>query len=139
MATMQPDRLEHIVHEALTIGDVQSAALFAVAASGALELAAAAGIEGAPLAGLVAAVQQPMHPVARAVTDPGPTFDVRPMNPGGPALRAHLPLRAAGDSARTLGVLALAYDQPFAAVERQRAIEAAAAAARVLASDGAGS
>jgi hypothetical protein len=133
MAAMQPSGLDAVAREALTIGDVQSAAIFVVGAAGALELAAAAGIEGAPLAGLVAAVQQPGHPVARAVDDPGPTFDVRPMNPGGPSLRSHLPLRAEGDASHTVGVLALAHDQPFGPPERDRAVALGHDAVRALA------
>jgi len=133
MAGMQRPGLDAIVREALTIGDVQSAAIFAVGAAGALELAGAAGIDGAPLAGLVAAVQQPGHPVARAVDDPGPTFDVRPMNPGGPSLRSHLPLRAGDDASRTVGVLALAHDQPLGPAERERAVALGHDAARAIA------
>jgi len=133
MATMQPPGLDAVAREALTIGDVQSAAIFAVGAAGALELAGAAGIEGAPLAGLVAAVQQPGHPVARAVDDPGPTFDVTPMNPGGPSLRSHLPLRADGDAAHTVGVLALAHDQPLGPADRERAVALGHDATRALA------
>jgi uncharacterized damage-inducible protein DinB len=95
---------------ALKIADIESAAVFvAVPPAGTLALVAAAGIQGPPLAGLVAAVQNPEHPVARAVHDSGPSFDVEPMNPGGPALRSHLPL-ASGD---TLGVLAVAHDKPL--------------------------
>jgi hypothetical protein len=71
-----------------------------------LVLAAAAGIEGPPLDTLVAAVQNPMHPIARALHDTEPTFDVRPINPGGPALRSHLPLDR-------LGVLAVAHHAPL--------------------------
>lgn len=122
MTTTESTGLELLAREALAIRDVQSVAVFSVAPSGVLELAAAAGIEGAPLAGLVTAVQQPGHPVARAVGDPGPTFDVKPVNPGGPALRAHLPLRDRDDRSRALGVLALAYDRPFDRAERERAV-----------------
>jgi hypothetical protein len=133
MAAMQPPELDAVARDALTIGDVQSAAIFVVGTAGALELAAAAGIDGAPLAGLVAAVQQAGHPVARAVHDPGPTFDVTPMNPGGPSLRSHLPLRAEGEPSRTLGVLALAHDQPLGPTEQARAVALGHEAGRALA------
>jgi hypothetical protein len=101
--------------------------------SGSLELIAAAGIEGPPLDGLVAAVQNPAHPVARAVSDPGPTFDVRPMNPGGPALRSHLPLRTVARGGVTLGVLALAHESPLGDPERAQVTELAARAASLMA------
>jgi hypothetical protein len=43
-----------------------------------------------------------------------PTYDVRPMNPGGPALRSHLPLVIGRQGVdRVVGVLALAYDRPI--------------------------
>jgi len=104
--------LDWVARAALTVGDVESAAIF-VSRPGAtaLELAAASGIEGPPLAGLVAAVQNPTHPVATALHDDGPTFDVRPMNPGGPALRSHLPLDG-------LGVLAVAHETSLGREDR---------------------
>lgn len=127
--------LQGLVDQALLSGDVESAVVFLMPEGGrGLELGAAAGIEGPALAGLVAAIQHPAHPVARAIADPGPTFDVRPMNPGGPALRSHLPLRAA--DGRTLGVLALAHDAPQDAAARDRAVALAAEAARALAGSG---
>src|SRR6478735_11940926 len=87
--------LRAIAQEALTIGDTVSAVIFLVApGSTDLDLAAAAGVEAPPLDGLVAAVRNPDHPVTRALSDAGPSFDVRPMAPGGPALRSHLPLRS---------------------------------------------
>jgi hypothetical protein len=96
--------LDEVVHAAIGLEGIESAAIF-VRRHGSvdLELAAAAGIEGPPLDGLVAAVRNQEHPIARALLDPRPSFDVRPMNPGGPALRAHLPLGG-------LGVLAVAYE-----------------------------
>lgn len=97
--------LDDIVRSALDIADIESAAIFVVDPfSGGLVLAAAAGIEGPPLDALVAAVQNPMHPIARALHDTDPTFEVRPINPGGPALRSHLPLDG-------LGVLAVAHQR----------------------------
>ena len=108
------------------MGDVGSAAIFVPRpGSSALELAAAAGIEGAPLAGLVAAVQNPLHPIARAMHDAGPTFDVHPMNPGGPALRSHLPLGG-------LGVLAVAHETSVGTDERAALERLAATATELL-------
>src|SRR5438477_5579370 len=59
MTTLQSGTLDEIVVESLAIADIDSAAIFRIGASGSLELVAAAGIEGAPLDGLVAAVQNP--------------------------------------------------------------------------------
>ena len=99
--------LEEVVHAAIGLEGIESAAIFVRRHGSAdLELAAAAGIEGPLLDGLVAAVRSPEHPITRAMTDPAPSFDVRPMNPGGPALRAHLPLGGHG-------VLAVAYESPL--------------------------
>jgi len=113
MTTNRSPELDALAAEALTVGDIQSAAIF-VPVEGGLVLVGVAGLDGPPLDGLVAAVQDPAHPVARAVTDPGPTFDVLPMNPGGPKLRSHLPI---GDAA---GVLALAHEAPTTESDRLR-------------------
>jgi len=133
MATLQSGTLEEIARESLTIADIASSAIFRVGAAGSLELVAAAGIEGPPLDGLVAAVQNPAHPVARAASDPGPTFDVRPMNPGGPPLRSHLPLRTSAAGGETHGVLALAHQSPLGEAERAQVTELAARAASLMA------
>jgi hypothetical protein len=126
--------LRAIAQEALTIGDTVSAVIFVVApGSTDLELAAAAGVEGPPLEALVAAVRNPAHPVTRALLDPGPSFDVRPTAPGGPALRSHLPLcrdDAAGTDAS--GVLAIAHESPMSEADR-RALEALAGRAAAAA------
>ena len=123
--------LDTLARDALAIGDIQSAAIFLVTpGSLALELAAAAGIEGPAIDGLVNAVRDPAHPVARAVHDDGPTFDIPPVNPGGPKLRSHLPLIASRDGTRVVGgVLAVAHDAPLAAADRQRLVELADVAA----------
>ena len=99
--------MQAIADTACAIDGIESAAIFVGESSGALELAGAAGISGPPLDGLVAAVRNPAHPIAKAMADDGPTYDVFPMNPGGPALRSHLPMRS-GD--RNVGVLAVAHD-----------------------------
>ena len=76
MAGREDPRLADVAREALTIGDIASAVVFTVApGSGDLDLAAAAGVEGPPLVGLVAAVRNPAHPVTRTLTDDGPSFD----------------------------------------------------------------
>ena len=114
--------LDDVAQAAIGIADIESAAIFVASpGSSALALAAAAGIEGPPLDGLLAAVQDPRHPVARALTDDAPTFDVRPMNPGGPALRGHLPLGGRG-------VLAVAYNVPLDAEARASLMALAASA-----------
>ena len=119
--------LDAAADAALAIAGIESAAIFLVGAGtdGGLTLAGAAGIGGAALDGLVAAVGNPAHPIRRAVSDPEPTFDVTPMNPGGPRLRSHLPLRNAGGS--TVGVLAVAHDAPLGSDERE-SLEALATA-----------
>ena len=103
---------------ALAVDGIQSAAVFLTgpAADAPLTLGGAAGIDGPPLDGLVAAVANPAHPIRRSADDPGPTFDVTPMNPGGPRLRSHLPIRT--PAGRTVGVLAVAHDDPLDATAR---------------------
>jgi GNAT superfamily N-acetyltransferase len=127
------DSLDTVADAAIAIGDIQSAAIFLVpAGSTTLELAAASGIDGPALDGLVNAVRDPAHPVARARTDDGPTFDMPPMNPGGPRLRSHLPLALHHDGARwVMGVLAVAHDTPLDEDQRRRLIELADAAAEL--------
>jgi GAF domain-containing protein len=77
-------------------------------------IVASIGLDDTAAAGLTGAMRRSDHPVARTFSDLMPTYDVRPMNPGGPALRSHLPLvlRRRGVD-RVLGVLALAYDRPI--------------------------
>ena len=124
-----------IVDEALGVGGIASAALFSrPSGSSTLELAAAAGIDGPALDGLVAAVRNPEHPVARSLTAAGPIFDVLPTAPGGPALRSHLPIRTAHAGEReAVGVLAVAHDAPLSDSERSALVDLAAAAADELA------
>lgn len=118
--------LDEVARAAQAVEGIESAAVF-VAQSGSsdLDLAGAAGIEGPPLDGLVAAVRNPAHPIARAMHDTAPTFDVRPMNPGGPALRSHLPLGGRG-------VLAVAHEGSLSAASRSALEELAASAAAIL-------
>ena len=121
MAGRGDPRLRAIAQEALTIGDTGSAVIFVVATgSRDLALAAAAGVDGPPLDGLVAAVRNPAHPVTRALSDDGPSFDIRPTAPGGPALRSHIPLHpSAGAASAAVGVLALAHESPMSEPNRR--------------------
>ena len=123
--------LQGIAGAAVAIPTIESAAIF-VARPGAtdLVLAAAAGIEGPALDGLVAAVRNPAHPIVRTMTDARPTYDVRPMNPGGPALRSHLPLGGHG-------VLAVAHD-PVLSQGARTALEDLASSARAAVESEAG-
>ena len=126
------ENLQELARRALAVGGVQSAAIFFVApGSSALQLAAAAGIEGPALDGLVAAAQSPDHPIAQSVADDGPTFDVLPIAPGGPKLRSHLPLVT--DRGETVGVLAVAHDMPLGEEQRAYLIELAGYAATAIA------
>jgi hypothetical protein len=122
--------LQAIVRSAVTDGGVESAAVFVLRpGSPALELAAAAGIEGPALDRLISAVQDPAHPITRTLADDGPTFDVKPMNPGGPALRSHLPVVAVRDGRQTtVGVLAVAHEHSLSAHARETLQELANAA-----------
>jgi hypothetical protein len=84
-----------------------------------LEIAASVGLDERTGAGLVAAVANPDHPIARTVASPVATFDVLPTAPGGPALRSHLPLIVRREQADVVvGVLALAHDRPIEPVVR---------------------
>jgi len=124
--TNQLSDLEEVARAAQAVDGIESAAVFvARPGSSDLELTGAAGIEGPPLDGLVEAVRNPAHPIARALHDTAPTFDVRPMNPGGPALRSHLPLGGRG-------VLAVAHEGSLSAVSRSALEELAASAAAIL-------
>jgi hypothetical protein len=125
---------QSVVRSAVTDAGVESAALFVVSPNaGDLELVAAAGIEGPARDGLIAAVRNPAHPINRAMTDDGPTFDVRPMNPGGPALRSHLPLVGLRDGrSGVVGVLAVAHENALSADQRATLLRLAEAAAAAI-------
>ena len=80
-----------------------------------LEIVASYGLDAAATAGLAEAMQRPTHPVTMTFEATAPTYDVAPMNPGGPRLRSHLPLIVTrGRTPRVLGVLALAHDDEIA-------------------------
>ncbi len=99
---------------------IASAAIVGVAEpAGSLEIAASFGLGEAAEAGLAAAIRKAEHPIARTVAVAAASYDVRPMAPGGPALRSHVPLIVTrAGSARVLGVLALAHDGPIDASSR---------------------
>jgi GAF domain-containing protein len=92
---------------------IASAAVFTSdGPGGGLEIAASIGLRDP--AALASAVRNPAHPVARTAAEGAIAFDVRPLAPGGPALRSHLPLTVVEDGHELLlGVLALAHDQPL--------------------------
>jgi hypothetical protein len=122
-------QLDWVAQEAVWVPGIESAVIFVVLpGTDTLRLVAAAGIEGPPLEGLVAAVQDPAHPVARALGDDGPSFDVYPVNPGGSTLRSHLPF--GGDTGANVGVLAIAHDISLDDAQRRQMILLAERAAR---------
>ncbi len=94
--------------------DVESAVIVVVDGRDGLRIVASTGLPDPAVAGLVEALRNPQHPIARTVGDPVPSFDVLPTNPGGPALRSHLPVAVTRDGSDTvLGVLALAHHRPL--------------------------
>ncbi len=130
--------LAEVARAVLDVPGIASVAVFAGASGSApIRLVAVAGIAGPPLDGLLAAVRDPGHPVRRAIGDQGPTFNVAPINPGGPALRSHLPLRLPGADAASpaIGVLALAHDQPVSVEARDRMEQLAETATAAIAAD----
>jgi hypothetical protein len=112
-------RLQSLLDSMTEPIDVSSGVIFIVDPTGGLEPVARMGLSDETLAGLVAAVRNPAHPIARTAADGLTTYDVTPMAPGGPALRSHLPLIGTRDGKeRVVGVLALAHDQPIPAAKR---------------------
>ena len=100
--------------------DVESAVIVVVEGPAGLKIIASVGLPDPAVAGLAEALRNPAHPIARTVGDPVPSFDVLPTNPGGPALRSHLPLTVTrGGSDTVFGVLALAHHRPLDAGSRQ--------------------
>jgi GAF domain-containing protein len=100
--------------------DVESAVIVVVDAPERLSIVAWTGLAEPAIAGLAEALRNPAHPIARTIGDSGPSFDVLPTAPGGPALRSHLPLAVArGGSETVLGVLALAHHRPLDAESRE--------------------
>ena len=112
--------------------DIGSAAVVVPGGSSdGLEIAASIGLDTDAATRLTDAMRAPGHPIARTLATPVATYDVTPMNPGGPALRSHLPLVVRrGGTDRVVGVLALAYDRPIDA-DLRPVIEAVADLAAV--------
>ena len=135
MAQQDGPDLEGLVQSAIAEAGVESAVIFsAPPGSTALELAAAAGIEGPALDGLTAAVRSPGHPISRTFRDETAAYDVEPTAPGGPALRSHLPLVAREDGRHTvIGVMAVAHQHSLDA-DARLALEGLADAAAALVS-----
>lgn len=121
MTSTRDENLARIVDSAIADGVVSAAIFTRPAGDPTLRLAAAAGIDGVPLQRLEDAVRNPDHPIARTLAEATATFDVRPMAPGGPALRSHLPIFDA--DRRTdgpIGVLAVAHEEPLDEAARAR-------------------
>jgi GAF domain-containing protein len=99
---------------------VGSAAIVADRSDGTgLEIIASFGLDKRAAAGLSEAIARPSHPIARTFADPTPTYDVTPVNPGGPKLRSHLPLTVTRCGRRkVVGVLALAHENSIDAEDR---------------------
>lgn len=98
----------------LATGSSSGAVFVRDANSGELTIAASLDLGEEAATALSAAVRNPAHAVARTAATGETAFDVLPGAPGGPALRAHVPLlvaRASGE--QIVGVLALAYDRPI--------------------------
>jgi hypothetical protein len=135
------DRFDRTVRSAVALDGVESAVVFVRRAEApGLDLAAAAGVEGPALDGLVAAVANRGHPISRTVLDGFATFDVQPMAPGGPPLRSHLPLVVDRKGQRTVvGVLAIAHQRALDMAARSELEGLADDAATVAATDGAAS
>jgi GAF domain-containing protein len=119
--------LETLLHVTCDQLDIESAAVVVVdGPSGHLAIVSSFGLGEPAATGLTAALRNPEHPIARTLRDPVATFDVPPSQPGGPALRSHLPIMVTRDGTdTTLGVLALAHDHPTEA-EPRRLLEAIA-------------
>jgi len=120
--------------------DVASAAVVLPdARSAALRISASVGLDTAASEGLTAAIARPGHPIARTFAEPTATWNVTPINPGGPALRSHLPLVVRHDAVdRVVGVLALAHDRAIEPDVRPDIEAIGRLAATAIDQDGAG-
>ncbi len=134
MATPTADSLEAIARSAIQMPGVVSAVI-CVPQPGttALEIAAAAGVEGPARDGLAGAIRNPAHPIARTLAEGIASFNVAPTAPGGPPLRSHLPLLARqGDRSVAVGVLAVAHRQSLDPAEQAIVVELADRAVKCL-------
>lgn len=125
---MPASTIQDIADQALPQTGSASAVIFVVGPPG-LALVAAAGIAGEPLDRLVEAVKSPDHPIARTAQKGESEFDVKPVAPGGPALRSHFAIVEEVAQGRVLGVLALAHQLPLDERQRRAATELAVQAA----------
>ena len=117
-------------------GASSGAILTAAEATSELGIVASVGLGADAAAGLVAAVRNPSHAVARTYASAETAFDVLPAAPGGPALRSHLPLVVGRDGAeQVVGVLALAHDRPIEPALRPLVLGVADLAALAIASE----
>jgi GAF domain-containing protein len=128
---MTEQTLQDVADQALAQTGSASAAIFLLEPSGALKLAAAAGITGQPLDRLMEAVKSPDHPIARTAQDGETAHDVMPMAPGGPALRSHVAMVGGDAQDRVVGVIALAHQLPLTDDQRRAATELAVQAAEL--------
>jgi hypothetical protein len=129
-ALAHEDRLERSLDVLLGVIagelDIDSAVIVVAGRSEGLEIVASVGLGEAAAEGLAAAIRNPGHPIARTALDALSTFDVLPTQPGGPALRSHVPLIVTRNgSTKVLGVFALAHEHPLD--EESRSLIAAAA------------
>ena len=128
--------MQAIADAARSVDGIDAAVVFILdSGTGMLAVRGAAGIDGPALDGLAAAARNPEHRIPQALAANDPEWDVLPMNPGGPKLRSHLPIRADGVPT---GVLALAHDEPLepradARVELEAVADEAAGAAEAAA------
>jgi hypothetical protein len=128
-----PRTIDDLARSAIAVEGIESAVVFTVRPTGDLGLGGAAGVEGAPLDALVAAVRNPAHPITRTLAD-GTAWNVTPMAPGGPRLRSHVAIATGrAGSAIPVGVLALAHDADVSAEARRRLEAIADTAADLLA------
>ena len=129
--------LENLLRSIVDGRAVESGAIFVPDHRGGLELLAAVGLGEPATAGLVAAVRDPSHPIARTLAEPVATFDVQPTRPGGPALRTHLPLVVTRDGREVVaGVMALAHARPMSPEDREVIRSVADRAAVAIAGSG---
>jgi hypothetical protein len=86
---------------------------------GELKIVAAVGLGEPAATGLTEAMRHPRHPIRRTAADATTAIDVAPTQPGGPALRSHVPLTVTRDGdVVVLGVLALAHQEPLGAASQ---------------------
>jgi hypothetical protein len=135
MTATRTDELDELLRSGIDPLGIASAAIFTAASDGtSLELAAAAGISGTQLDALVAAVADPRHPIRRTLAERTSSYNVAPMNAGGPALRSHVLIDAHhGGSSAPIGVVAVAHEEPLGSMAQETLHELADRAAAAIA------